>query len=116
MFCIGYDSNVYWEYLAVNNWVWETLPSTKWSSTSSGLAAVTRTIDNIDVLWIDADGSVKGQGYYADELGYPYPVADPGSAWSSSIVAVSRDIDKIDVWWIGRTGLDNPATNPYLQH
>lgn len=118
MFCMGYDSKVYWEYWNGSNWVSVAVPSMKWSSTSSGLAAVTRSTDYMDVFWIEGDGSVKGQSYSwnPNVWGSPYQIADPGSAWGSSIVAVSRDTDKIDVWWIGPTDSNRRAQFPYTQY
>ncbi len=72
----------------------------------------------MDVLWIEGDGSVKGQSYSYSPSGWgsPYTVAGPGSAWGTSIVAVSRDTDKIDVWWIGPTQSNQRAAYPYAQY
>jgi hypothetical protein len=117
MFCIGCDSNVYWEYWDGSNWFSYTLPSMKRSSTSSGLAAVSRSANYMDVFWIEGDGSVKGQLFtYPSTWGNPYQIAEPGSAWGNSIVAVSRDTDKIDVWWIGPTDSGQRTARPYSQN
>jgi tyrosinase len=103
MFSIGCDSKVWWEYYNDTNWVYQPLTTMKWGSTSSGLTAVTRSANYMDVFWIEGDGSVKGQSYSYSPPGWgsQYTVAEPGSALGNSIVAVSRDTDKIDVWWIG---------------
>ena len=118
MFSVGCNSDIYWEYWNGQVWTYRPLTSMKWGSTSSGLTAVTRSDNYMDVLWIEGDGSVKGQSYSYSPSGWgsPYTVAGPGSAWGTSIVAVSRDTDKIDVWWIGPTQSNQRAAYPYAQY
>ncbi len=116
MFSVGCDSKVYWAYWNGSIWPYKPLTSMTYGSTSSGLAAVTRSDNYMDIMWIEGDGSVKGQSYsYSSNNWSPYTIAAPGSAWGNSLVAVSRDTDKIDVWWIGPTSSDRVA-NPYAPY
>jgi hypothetical protein len=73
-------------------------------------------------MWIEGDGSVKGQTFHdggdfnPNYYGNPYKIAGPGSAWGNSIAAVSRGGDKIDVWWIGPAESGQRAAPPYAQN
>ena len=125
MFCIGCDSQVYREYWDGSNWRSEALRPMRWCSISSGLAAVPNGPTAVDVLWIEGDGSVKGQWFHdggafdSNDYGIPYEIAGPGSAWGNSIVAVSSvlgGINKIDVWWIGPTDSGQRAARPNAQN
>jgi len=119
MFSIACDSSICWEYWNGQQWGNQPFTSMEWGSTSSGLAAETRSDTYMDVFWIEGDGSVRSRPYRLSSpsgWGSPYQIADPGSAWGNSIVAVSRDTDKIDVWWIGPTQSNQRAVYPYAQY
>lgn len=67
------------------------------------IAAVARTSETIDVVWITPDGAVRGANW-TDGAGAdwrPYTVAGPGSAVVDSGVAViSRTADSMDAFWV----------------
>ncbi len=77
----------------------------------SGLAALSRLAQHIDVFWVGEDGAIQTQwwdggvpqGGWADHL--PFPISPPGAArLGSPVVTVSRVPDQIDVFWIGPDG------------
>jgi len=90
---------------------WELYPDTiaesGSASTEGGLAAVSRSENNIEVWWIAPDGSVQGACWH-DTVGwrrYDEPVAEPGSASKSSgIHAVSRIPTTTEVFWVAPDG------------
>jgi hypothetical protein len=75
----------------------------------SGIAAVARTANRLDVFWIGPDGGIGSTGWEGgannDQWEPDFPIARPGVARADSpIAAVSRTARRIDVFWIGPDG------------
>jgi len=77
----------------------------------SGLAALSRLAQHIDLFWVGEDGAIQSQywdgsgppGGWAEHS--PFEIAPPGAArLGSPVVAVSRVPEQIDVFWIGPDG------------
>jgi hypothetical protein len=82
------------------------------ASAASGLAALARFRDHIDVFWVGGDGSVGSTwwdaGFNSGRWNTPFSLAPPGSATvTSPVSAVARTPDHIDVFWLGRDGSVN---------
>lgn len=76
----------------------------------SGLAAVTRTPDHLDVFWVGSDGAVGSQWWHAAQGANwgdhtPFPITPAGAADPRSpLTAVGRTPDHLDVFWVGPDG------------
>jgi hypothetical protein len=77
----------------------------------SGLAALSRLAQHIDLFWVSEDGAIQSQWW--DGAGPPggwaehgsFAITAPGAArLGTPVVAVSRVPEQIDVFWIGPDG------------
>jgi hypothetical protein len=77
------------------------------ASTTSGIAAVSRSDNTIEVFWIAPDGHVQDafwywQGFLNQEVWNQFQLAPPGSApRSAGLAAVSRTATSMEMWWSG---------------
>ncbi|MFV8141854.1 neuraminidase-like domain-containing protein [Mycolicibacterium senegalense] len=78
------------------------------ASTTSGIAAVSRFTDNMEIWWVGPRGSVEGAFWYNDGKPwrrYEKPVAPENSAAQAHcIAAVSRTEKSMDVVWVTPKG------------
>jgi hypothetical protein len=114
LFWVGADGGIgstAWES-GVNNNAWApTFPVARPGAarTNSGIAAVARTSNRLDVFWIGPDGGIGStawEGGVNNNAWAPtFPVSRPGSAGAGSgITAVARTTNRIDVFWVGPDG------------
>jgi hypothetical protein len=74
------------------------------ASPHTGMAAVARSADLMEVWWVGQDGSVQDR-WYDGANWQGFQMAGPGSAsLSSGIAAVARSADLMEVWWVGQDG------------
>lgn len=71
---------------------------------SSGLAAVSRQRDHMEIWWVGLNGTIQGS-YWLENGPYwqPYQVdctTEGSAAWASGIAALSRMPDAMSVFWI----------------
>ena len=74
---------------------------------SSGVAAVSRIPNSMELWWIgaDGDGSVQGAFWYEGGSWQPYQLAPRGSASPlGGIAAVSRIPNSMELWYVGAQG------------
>ena len=76
----------------------------------SGLAAVSRTPNHLDIFWVGPDGAI-GSTFWDAAAGFgwgdhqPFPITPPGAARPGSWVAsVARTPNHLDVFWVGPDG------------
>ncbi|OBF30453.1 LysM peptidoglycan-binding domain-containing protein [Mycobacterium sp. ACS4331] len=76
------------------------------ASTSSGIAAVSRIPESMEIWWVGLDGSVQGAYWYqADSTWHRYPVTGFGAAAKQGgVAAVSRSPENMEIWWVGPQG------------
>ena len=76
------------------------------ASSSSGIVAVSRIPESMEIWWIGIDGSVQGAFWYqADSTWHRYPVTGFGRASTTTgIAAVSRFDKNMEIWWVGPNG------------
>ncbi len=76
------------------------------ASTSSGIAAVTRIPESMEIWWVGIDGSVQGAFWYqTDPTWHRYPVTGFGAASThGGVAAVSRFAKNMEIWWVGPQG------------
>ena len=100
-----------WER-GVNNNRWEAdfpIARPGVAGAGSGIAAVARTPNRLDVFWIGPDGGIGSTGWEGgvnnNRWEADFPTAAPGAARAGSLIAaVSRTARRIDVFWIGPDG------------
>jgi hypothetical protein len=77
----------------------------------SGLAAVARVPQHLDVFWVGNDGAIWTMwaddfapgGKWADHQ--PFPITSPGAArFASPVSAAARNPEQLDVFWIAPDG------------
>ncbi|WP_344804127.1 PLL family lectin [Microlunatus ginsengisoli] len=116
VFWIGPDGAI------ASTW-WDAAPNCNWgdhqpfpitppgaAGDRSGLTAVSRAADQLDVFWVGANGAV-GSTWWNAAAGQnwgdhqPFPVSPPGAARAdSALAAVGRTGTHLDVFWIGPDG------------
>jgi hypothetical protein len=81
------------------------------AQTGSGLAALSRLAQHIDLFWVGGDGAIETQWWDGGFAGggwaehSPFAISAPGAArLASPVVAISRVREQIDVFWIGGDG------------
>ena len=76
------------------------------ASSSSGITAVSRIPESMEIWWVGIDGSVQGAFWYqTDGTWHRYPVTGFGAASTAGGVAsVSRFDKNMEIWWIGPQG------------
>ena len=89
---------------ASNSWnQWQLAPAGS-ASTTSSIAAVSRSSNTIELFWIAPDGHVQDASWYpnGDWSQSTLPFAPPGSAaGSGGLAAVSRNAATMELWWPG---------------
>lgn len=72
----------------------------------TGLTALSRKSDTMEVWWVAPDGAVKGAFWYEHQKEWtPYEIAGKGSAVPGGhIVALSRKSNALEIWWITPEG------------
>lgn len=97
-----------WYDDATPTWDAYFMPTDRRASKSSGLAAVSRSENTMEVWWIGPNGSVEGAYWYDDGSSwhqYGAPVAPDNSAKQGHcITAVSRTDKSMDLVWITPQG------------
>jgi hypothetical protein len=108
---------------AIGSTYWDAAPGNGWgdhhpfpitppgaAAQGSGVAALARDLDHLDVFWIGPDGAV-GSTYWDAAPGNgwgqhsPFPITPPHAARTASpVAAVARTPDHLDVFWIGPDG------------
>jgi hypothetical protein len=75
------------------------------ASTSSGISAVSRIPNSMELWWVGGNGSVQGAFWYEGGAWQRYELAPGGSASTSGgISAVSRIPESMELWWVGGNG------------
>jgi hypothetical protein len=86
---------------------WGLVPSG--SARPGALAAVARTPEVLDVMWIGPDGGVGMKSWISSaRWGDPWTLVPPGSAQPGALAAVARTPEVLDVMWIGPEGDGRP--------
>ncbi|HEY3411005.1 MAG TPA: hypothetical protein VGK53_22800, partial [Propionicimonas sp.] len=108
---------------AVGSTWWDAAPGSGWgdhqpfpitppgaAGPGSGLTAVARTSDHLDVFWVGPDGGV-GSTWWDSAAGsgwgdhQPFGIAPSGAArLGSGIASVARTSQHLDVFWVGPDG------------
>ncbi|MFE3442665.1 hypothetical protein ACFXNW_06525 [Nocardia sp. NPDC059180] len=76
-------------------------------STTTGIAALSRSDDHMEVWWVDTSGSVKHSWWTKGEGWTQQPQLVPSATNASTngdIAALSRSTTHMDVWWIDKSG------------
>ena len=108
---------------AITSTWWDGAPGQNWSDhqpfaisgpnaagPGSGLSAVSRDPNQMDVFWVGPDGAIGSMWWNAapgQNWGdhQPFPITGPGAAQPGSAVAsTSRSADQMDVFWVGPDG------------
>jgi hypothetical protein len=116
VFWIGPDGGIgstWWDAAAGSSWgdhVAFGIAAAGAAGDGSGLAAVARTANHLDVFWVGPDGAI-GSTWWDSAPGSSwgdhgaFPVTPPGAARAGSAVsAVARGADHLDVFWVGPDG------------
>jgi hypothetical protein len=80
-------------------------PGSASTFTASGVAAVSRSFQAIEVWWVGPNGSIQ-DGYFYNGVGWnTFQLAAAGSASTTGgLTGLSRDPRCMDVWWVGPGG------------
>jgi hypothetical protein len=105
---IGADGSVqdaFW-YEGMAQWQQFMLAPPGNSSTTGGIAGVSRIPKSMELWWIGADGSVQDAFWYEGMAQWQqFMLAAPGSASATGgIAGVSRIPNSMELWWIGTDG------------
>ncbi|MEA2130470.1 MAG: hypothetical protein QOJ85_3361, partial [Solirubrobacteraceae bacterium] len=72
------------------------------AATASGIAAVSRIPNSMELWWIAQNGSVQGAYWYDGGSWQRYELAPAGSASTNGgIAAVSRIPNSMELWFVG---------------
>ncbi|MGW1682322.1 hypothetical protein [Saccharopolyspora sp. NPDC002376] len=81
------------------------------ANVETGIAALSRVPDSMEIWWVAPDGAVKGAYWYEepkDQPGHPwtpYEIAPAGSASANGhIAALSRRSDHLEIFWVAPNG------------
>ncbi|PKW13080.1 hypothetical protein [Saccharopolyspora spinosa] len=90
--------------------LWKTYdiaPDANSANAETGIAALSRRPDHMEIWWVTPDGAVKG-AYWYEEPKAPwklYEIAPVGSAsLKGHIAALSRRPDTMEIWWVAPDG------------
>ena len=99
------------ELLNLDRWRAFALAPAGSAALNSGIAAVSRVPNSMELWWIGPDGTVRDAYWYDGMTSFTrYTLAPAGSAaLNSGIAAVSRVPNSMELWWIGADGTIHDA-------
>jgi hypothetical protein len=75
------------------------------AQSTSGIAAVSRIPNSMELWWVGSDGSTQGAYWYQGGDWQRYPLAPAGSAsLTGGIAVVSRVPNSMELWFVGADG------------